>query len=73
MSVSGKHLKLFKYLKIFKTFHRKIFGTYWLLKHDKNMQGKDVASYCWFLVIVFVQALTLHNLRGDRGHTYFSE
>ena len=54
-------------------FHRKNFGTYWLLKHDKNMQGKDVASYCWFLVIVFVQALTLHNLRGDRGHTYFSE
>ena len=54
-------------------FHRKNFGTYWLLKHDKNMQGKDVAGYCWFLVIVFVQALTLHNLRGDRGHTYFSE
>ena len=55
-------------------FHRKNFGTYWLLKHDKNMQGKDVATYCYFLVIVFVQALTLHNLRGDRGHTsYFSE
>ena len=32
-------------------FHRKNLGNYWLLKHDKNMQRKDVViifpCYCF--------------------------
>ena len=47
----------------------KILGNDWLLKHDKNMQG---CGYDCFLV-VFMQALSLHNFKGDHRHTYFSE